>query len=33
MDEKQRRRVHNPFFQFFRFVLLNLRILALTRHH
>lgn len=33
MDKKQRARVHNPFFQFFRFIALNLRILALTKHH
>ncbi len=33
MDDKQRRRVHNPFYQFGRFVLLNIRILLLTRHH
>ena len=33
MDEKQRRRTHNPFFQFLRFVLLNRGILAITRYH
>lgn len=33
MDAKQRRRVHNPIYQFLRFVALNLRILKLTKHH
>lgn len=32
MDKKTENRVHNPFYQFFRFVVLNLKILSMTKH-
>ena len=32
MDKKTDNRIHNPFIQFWRFIVLNLRILKLTKH-
>jgi hypothetical protein len=32
MDQKTKNRVHNPLIQLWRFIVLNLRILKLTKH-
>jgi len=32
MDKKQERKIHNPLYQLWRFLILNLRIFRLTKH-